>query len=370
APPQAESRVRLDGAALMPGLVNAHTHLELSYLRGAVPRAARFTDWVRDLMRLRRTRDGSTPEAQQAIADAIAEARAAGTAVIGDVSNTLASVPALEQSGLAAHVFFELLRFTGADAEEVYRAAVERLTSLPPSPRVTVTLAPHAPYSVSAALFRLIRNHLGSTGRTTVHLCESEEECELVAKGVGPWRGLLQELNAWDASWTAPGVSPVEYLDSLGFLDAGTLVVHGVHARDPDLARIRARGATLVTCPRSNRHVGVGSPPVARFYDSGVPVAVGTDSLTSAPDLNLFAELAEMRRLAPGVPARRLLESATLVGARALGLEDHGVIAPGARAEVIAVTVPPDVPDVEEYLVSGIEPEQIRWPLAPHVSTR
>ena len=364
-PPRAADEVRLDRAALMPGLVNAHTHLELSYLRGAIGETTRFTEWIRELMRLRRTRAGTTPEAGQEIERAIGEARAAGTALVGDISNTLTTVPALERSPIAAQVFFELVRFRGDEAEAAYGAAVERLEGLPPLSHVRVSLAPHAPYSVSPQLFRLIRRHIDAAapGPTSVHLCESNEECELLAGGCGPWRDLLRELNAWDTEWIAPASTPVEYLDGLGFLQGDTLVVHGVHVRDGDLARIRAHQGTLVTCPRSNHHVGAGDPPVARFYGSGVAVAVGTDSLTSAPDLNVFSELAGMRRLAPDVPARRLLESATRTGARALGFDDYGSLAPGTKAEVIAVSLPGEVADVEEYLVSGIVPEQVHWPL-------
>jgi aminodeoxyfutalosine deaminase len=129
-----------------------------------------------------------------------------------------------------------------------------------------------------------------------------------------------------------------------------------------DLGRLAARGTTLVTCPRSNGHTGAGAPPLTEFYASGVRVAVGTDSLASAPDLNVFAELATMRALAPSVPASRLLDSATRQGARALGFDaDYGTIEPGKRARLLAVQIPPDALDVEEYLVSGIEPAQLRW---------
>jgi 5-methylthioadenosine/S-adenosylhomocysteine deaminase len=138
--------------------------------------------------------------------------------------------------------------------------------------------------------------------------------------------------------------------------------VHGVQLSDASLARLAQIGCTLVTCPRSNQWVGVGVPPVARFYASGVPVAVGTDSLASVGDLNLFTELKTMRWVAPEIPARTLLESATLTGAKALGVGDEiGSIEPGKAAELIAVTLSPDVADVEEYLVSGIEPRQVEW---------
>jgi cytosine/adenosine deaminase-related metal-dependent hydrolase len=181
-------------------------------------------------------------------------------------------------------------------------------------------------------------------------------------RGTGPWRVLLEELGVWSDQWEPPGTSPVEYLERLGFLDRRVLAVHGVQFDGDDLERLRSRGMTVVSCPRSNQHVGVGAPPLEAFYAMDVHVAFGTDSLASAPDLNLFSELAEARRLAPRVPARALLQSATCRGAEALGFGDEfGTIAPGARADLIAVRTPADVSDVEEYLVGGIEPSAVRW---------
>ena len=128
-----------------------------------------------------------------------------------------------------------------------------------------------------------------------------------------------------------------------------------------DLAILASRGVTVVTCPRSNAWVGAGVPPVDAFYRSGVRVAIGTDSLTSVEDLNLFAELATLHRIAPAVRPADLLRSATLAGAEALGFgETHGAITRGRRAALIAVAVPPGTTDVEQYLVSGIEPGKIR----------
>jgi len=150
----------------------------------------------------------------------------------------------------------------------------------------------------------------------------------------------------------------VRYLRDLGYLQPGTLLVHGVHLTTDDLEDVRAAGAVVVTCPRSNVWVGGGVPPLARFYASGVDVAIGTDSLTSVDSLTLFDELAAMRRLAPEVDAARLLESATRVGAAALGYtRDYGAISTGKLATFVAVQVPAGLTrarDVEEYLVSGV----------------
>jgi cytosine/adenosine deaminase-related metal-dependent hydrolase len=140
------------------------------------------------------------------------------------------------------------------------------------------------------------------------------------------------------------------------------LAVHGVRFEDDDLVRLRAAGATVVACPRSNRWTGAGEPPIERFYASGVRVAVGTDSLASVADLSVFNEMAEVRRLAPRVPAAGILESATRAGAAALGFAGElGSLAPGKRAELIAVRLPAGVTDVEEYLVSGVDSGDVTW---------
>ena len=120
-------------------------------------------------------------------------------------------------------------------------------------------------------------------------------------------------------------------------------------------------GAVLVTCPRSNVWVGAGLPRLSHFYAARVPVAIGTDSLASSPTLSVFDELAEARRIAPDVAPGALLESATRVGAAALGYgHDYGTITPGKRAVFVAVDVPPSVDDVEEYLVGGVPPAAVR----------
>ena len=197
----------------------------------------------------------------------------------------------------------------------------------------------------------------------SVHLSESAEEVEFIRSGTGPWRTFLEEVRAWDPGMgSARRAAPCSSSSDCGFLDSRVLAVHGVQMSPEDLTRLDRRGATLVTCPRSNGHTGAGAPPLEDFYASGVRIAIGTDSLASAPDLNVFAELATMRALAPSIPATSLLESATWQGARALGFDtEFGTIEPGKRARLIAVAIPPGTADVEEYLVSGIGPEQIRW---------
>jgi cytosine/adenosine deaminase-related metal-dependent hydrolase len=356
----------LGRAAILPALVNVHTHLELSYLHERVPAGTAFSAWVRALMALRREYpDPSAPEILAAARRAIAAARASGTGLIGDISNTLVTVPLLREAGMAAQVFHELLGFNVADPVARVRGASAAIDAAGKNDRdVRLSLAAHAPYSVSPGMFRAIRAAVDERSEpvTSVHLGESAEEVEFLQRGTGSLRSLLEDLNVWATEWEAPGTAAVDYLSDLGFLDRSTLVVHGVQFEGDDLSRLAALGATLASCPRSNVHVGVGSPPLEAFYAMDVNVAFGTDSLASVADLNLFAELREARRIAPRIAARRLIESATLIGARALGFDDDfGSIEIGKRAALIAVRVPAGVDDVEEYLVAGIEPDQVMW---------
>jgi cytosine/adenosine deaminase-related metal-dependent hydrolase len=314
--------------------------------------------WAQALIELRRAGDGD-PVAS--IAGAIRDARAFGTTLVGDVGNSVAAYEPLMDSELSAMLFRELIGFGATDPESIVCAAAAELAALTPVAWLRSVLVPHAPYSVSPALLQAIAARAGDCP-FSVHLGESEAELQFLRDGRGEWRSLLERLGAWDGQWAPPGCGPVAYLERLGLVNERLLAVHGVKFTDEEMERLARAGATVVACPRSNRWTGAGDPPIDRFYRAGVRVAVGTDSLASVEDLNVFSELAAMRRLDPRVPASTLLRSATLDGAAALGFSaELGSIEPGKRAELIAVRVPDGVQDVEEYLVSGVGADAIRW---------
>jgi cytosine/adenosine deaminase-related metal-dependent hydrolase len=350
----------LGHVALLPGLVNAHTHLELSWLAGRVPPAGSMVDWIRQVVALRTAGPDAQDEASIApMRAAVADVQATGTVLVGDISNTLASRGVLAEAGLAGVVFYELLGFNVVDAPQVVRDAWQRLDDddamrhdsgrVPPGQVVA-----HAPYSVSPALFREIARR-SRGGPLSVHIAESAEEIEFLRSGTGAFRELLESIGVFTHMWSVPGCQPLDYLVDVGYLQPGLLAVHGVHLDDDALARLRDAGGYLVTCPRSNAWVGAGLPRLAHAYTQRVPVAIGTDSLASASSLNLFDEMAEIRRIAPDVSAACILESATRVGAEALGFgAEYGTIEPGKTAALIAVEIPRGTTDVEEFLVSGV----------------
>lgn len=346
--------------AILPALVNAHTHLELSWLRGRLEGFDTMPDWVRALVRTRRLEAADEGAASEA---GIAELVACGTGAVGDIANTSASAGPLARSPLQAVVFRELIGFAPADPVAlVERAAAEARAQS--APNVRVTLSAHAPYSVAPSLFRAIGERVARDAAPlrAVHVAESPEEVRFLEDGSGPWRDLLEQVGTWAPAWIAPRCSPVQYLERLGWLAGDVILVHGVQASPADLDLVAAAGATLVTCPRSSERLRVGSPPIDRFLTAGVNLAVGTDSLASSDDLNLFAELAAMRRLAPEAPAARLLASATAAGARALRLDqDLGTLEVGKRARAIAVAIRAEGEDVEEQLLRGVDPGDIEW---------
>jgi aminodeoxyfutalosine deaminase len=355
----------LGDVAVLPGLVNAHTHLELSWMAGLVPPAASMAEWIQTLLRVRRVGPVSHGATETAARQAAASLRATGTVLVGDVANTLVTPQVLVEQGLSGVVFHELLGFSAPDPVAQVREAWDRVAVAQAAlgggaSAVRITVAAHAPYSVSPALFAEIARHRDSSP-LTVHLGESSEEIEFLRTGLGPIRRMLDDLGVWTDAWPVPGCDPVEYVRRLGYLQPGMLAVHAAHLPDDALTRLRAAEAVVVTCPRSNTWVGAGPPRLAHFYALGVPVAIGTDSLASVATLNLFDELAEMRRIAPEVAASALLESATRVGAEALGFgASHGTIAPGKMYALAAVETPADVRDVEEYLVGGVPASAVR----------
>ena len=364
----------LGDVALLPGLVHAHTHLELSWMAGRVPPSGAMNEWIRTMMRVRREgAPGGVVAEAAAVLGAARSMRATGTVLVGDVSNTMTTVGALREADLGGVIFHELIGFAAAAPGALVREAWRRIDEWDerlaaaagggnepgPAP-IAFSVVAHAPYSVSPALFGEIARS-ARRAPLAVHLGESPEEIEFLRTGRGPIRNLLETVGAWTGEWRVPVCDPVQYLAEVGYLRPGVIAVHAVHLTDRGLERLRHAGAVVVTCPRSNEWVGVGPPRLAHFYASGVPVAVGTDSLASAPSLNLFEELSEMRRIAPEVTAASLLESATRIGARALGFgRDYGTLAAGKRAALISVDVPRGIDDVEEYLVGDVPAAAVR----------
>ncbi len=312
-------------AVILPALVNAHLHLELSHLAGRVPGGHGLVAWILALVGER----AGGGDADAAMARAAEALSAAGVAAVGDVSNTLASLPHLAREGIAGTVFHEVYGFTEERAAEALGRAAQRAREAGTPPAgLAVRPTPHATYSTHpATASRLLRE-----GRASIHLAEDPDERRLCAEAAGPFAEMVLLLGVAPGALRPWARSPVAAVaDDLSPL---SLAVHAVDLDDEDRAALRRSGATVVLCPRSNRAIGGRLADLPALRRSGIPLAVGTDSLASSPSLAPLAELAELSRAFPEVPAAALLPLAW--NGAAVGAPAVGRLAPGTAPGVLA----------------------------------
>ncbi|HHO52596.1 MAG TPA: amidohydrolase [Deltaproteobacteria bacterium] len=315
---------------LVPGLVNAHLHLELSWARGAIEGGEGLPAWVQAL------RSCTPPPDAAGRARRAAEAMIeGGTALVCDVSNLGDTAELLASVGLAGIVQHELLGLSQAGLSERIEAARAPARWVG---KVAVRPSPHATYSAPGPLLAAAgAGRAGVPG--SVHLAEDPGEAELTLRGSGPFAELLDALGIDWRWWEPPGLSPTAWLAALGLLGPELLLVHGVHLEPTDRAAIAAAGAWVCLCPRSNQHIGGQLPDVPALMQAGIGLCLGTDSLGSAPDLDVLGEIALLCGAFPQIPALRWLQLATVGGADALQRPGLGRIAVGATPGLLLLEV-------------------------------
>jgi cytosine/adenosine deaminase-related metal-dependent hydrolase len=321
----------LGDVALLPGFVNAHTHLDLSGLRGKCPPSPDFTAWLRQVIAHRRT---STQEQIEAdIRAGLAESLRHGTTLLGDIAAAGASLRILADAPLRSVVFYELLGLTKPRATLAYGNALAWISAYSANENCQPGLSPHAPYSAHLSLMA-DTNILALRYRCplAVHLAESREELELLLERRGSFVPFLQDLNVWEPNGLARRPEDLLCLADLG---APTLFIHGNYLLLPERL---PDNATIVYCPRTHSAFGHEPHPFRSFLARGIRVALGTDSLASNPDLSILAEMRHLHRHHPDVPGDVLLRMATLSGAEALGWADEtGSLEAGKSADFVVV---------------------------------
>ncbi|HKW41195.1 MAG TPA: amidohydrolase family protein [Gemmatimonadales bacterium] len=316
-------------AVLMPGLVNTHTHLELTHLAGKDDERD-FAKWIRTLRALK---DATTPdEFAHAAEQGVRDAWAAGVTCVADTGSTGAPIEALARLGGRGIYYQEVFgpdpAKCGASMGELEQA-VRRLRPYSCA-RVRFGLSPHAPYTVSEPLYRAVADYAGREALpVAVHLAESREETQLVHDGTGPF---ADALRARGISVAAHNCSPVQYLLRLCDVERATplLCIHCVQVDRNDVELLKRAGVSVAHCPRSNHVHQHGAAPLAAFRAAGLAVGLGTDSMVSVGDISLWAEAT-----AAGLVGEDALRMLTLEGARALGLEGEiGSLEVGKQADL------------------------------------
>jgi cytosine/adenosine deaminase-related metal-dependent hydrolase len=323
------------GAVLLPGLVNTHTHLELTGLAGRISERE-FAAWIRRLRQVKVERRHE--EFLVAAREGLADCWAAGVTTVADTGDSGAVIQALAEAGGSGIAYQEVFGPDPDDCWASLEALQRRVRELSrfTTGRVRLGVSPHAPYTVSAPLYQAVAGWASAEGLPlAVHLAESVAETELLRSGGGPFG------DAWrlrGIPMPAPlGCTPVEWLDRHGVLGAGTLCIHVVQAEPGDVARLARSRAAVASCPLSNGAHGHGAAPLGSLIAAGIRVGLGTDSVVSVGSLDLLAEARAARALAP-LTAGAALELCTLGGARALGLgTEAGSLCPGKWGDCVVL---------------------------------
>ena len=336
-------RVQFAGCAIIPGFVNAHTHLELTILRGLLENIP-FLQWVQRLTHIKYqilTPDDLKLSAQLGAIEMLR----AGVTTVAEVMDVGTGWAAMREFGLQGIAYQEVFGPADSVVADSMKGLVDKVNRYrtAESAVLKIGVSPHAPYSVSRSLYESVRDYARKEClRMTAHVAESRDETGFVRDGAGPFAAAHAKRGI---EVTARRCTPVAYLDSLGILGPDMLLVHCVEASERDLDRIRDTGTFVVHCPKSNAKLANGTARIHDMLEQGVRVSLGTDSVASNNVIDMFEEMRAaifQQRTHTGridsMTASEAFKMATIEGAHCLGLEDQlGSLDPGKRADFAVI---------------------------------
>lgn len=333
----------LGDVAIIPGLVNAHAHLEFSSLDSPIEPAVPFTDWIGRLLAHRRERTGSL---SQFIHAGVHQAAVSGTSLVGDIMTGDWSPDCVPDDGLSVVAFRELIGLLPEQIVPQLEIARQHIADCRAANeaghgRLLPAISPHAPYSVCPDLF----HGLVDLARTEevplcIHLAETQAELELLKSGSGEFFEMLTRFDLWRDGTIPRNSRPMDCLKPLSDLPHA-LIAHGNYLADDEIDFLASRpNIATVFCPRTHAFFGHSNHPWERLLDAGATVCIGTDGRSSNPDYSLWAELKFLARSSAADRMPQILEVGTLRGAIALGRgKKTGTITPGKRADLTAISL-------------------------------
>jgi cytosine/adenosine deaminase-related metal-dependent hydrolase len=363
-PRPAEGEVRdLGNVAILPGLVNAHAHLDFSDLARPLGRPGMgFVEWIEEVIAYRGRR---TEPGERAVARGLAECLRLGTTAVGEIAQPGWSAAPFQEAGLDATVFLELMALSEDRVEAVLASAQEHVEAGKDAVAWRAGIGPHSPYTTDVSLVERAAR-LSSRHRVPLafHLAESKEELQRASSSSGPlWEFLVRRLGPSCAERLGAGPTK-DWLAALSIAHRA-LVIHGNYLDDEalaDLVRAADRMA-VVYCPRTHDYFAHDPYPLEKMLRAGITVGLGTDSRASSPDLSVLAEMRLAARRHPSVPRRTILRMATHSGAVALGRgAELGSLRPGAQADLAIVRLARHTAaDPHDLVFDSDEPVVATW---------
>jgi len=303
---------------IIPGLVNAHTHLELTSLHNQLTQFKSFTDWISQL--INRRSSWSRENYISSTAKGIQLSLASGVTLAGDISSSGTGWNPLCGEDFRRVIFKEVIAHSPDLTNQVLSQLNLLLKEIHPNPLLAHGISPHAPYSVSPELYRRSAELARNRGiPLATHVAETQAELQFLQSGTGEIRDFLDRMGVLPAHWTPPESTPIAYLDALGLLGPSCLLVHCNYLDEQSIIKILDTHSTVVYCPRSHDFFGHKDHPIRQLLDSGVNVALGTDSLASNSSLSMIDEMRFLYRNRKDVTPEEIFRAATASGAAALG---------------------------------------------------
>ncbi len=338
--------IDLGCAALLPGFVNAHSHLELTRAHVQLGARFRFTDWIREVIRA--TSEWNEADFESSLRDGLQKSVESGTTTLGDISRGACDARAYDENGLRVRLFHEVIGFDPSAAEERMQSLKDRIGRTASDDKLLAGISPHTPYTVSERLLRRCAGLAHREGRPLcIHLAETPAELEFLGAGTGEILEFRKEFGL-RPEWKPPRTSPARYVRHLGLMEKPITIIHGNYIGEEDFDIIALSASSVVFCPRSHRYFDHREHPFLEMLGHGINVALGTDSLVSSPSLSILDEMKFLRDSYPEIDPAVLLRMATVNGYKALGLPaDSALLARGGRADLVGIALSED--EIERF---------------------
>ncbi|MGQ3684989.1 MAG: amidohydrolase family protein [Candidatus Loosdrechtia sp.] len=331
--------IDLGNAVILPGLINIHTHLDLTNLQNRIKPTSNFTHWVFQIIgaKMQWKEDDYISSLEKGIQFCIES----GTTTAADIASTGYSFSVLKNSPLRKVVYKEIIGLNPGSAGDAVEKVQSELSGITGDNLLSIGISPHAPYSVSKELYQVAAQFARDKKiPACTHIAETQDEIEFLLKGTGNLPVLLRKLRVLADNWQPPGLTPIQYLQETGILCTNPILIHCNYITDEEISLIKSSGASVAFCPRSHHFFGHTNHPVERLLNAVINVGLGTDSLASNDTLSLLDEMKFLFRKSSVLP-KTLLSMATMHGAKALGLESKtGQIKEGFEADLCGIRLP------------------------------
>jgi cytosine/adenosine deaminase-related metal-dependent hydrolase len=328
--------IDLGNSAIVPGLVNTHTHLELTHLHKCIEGNGNFTNWIRQLVD--RKKGWTDSEYTLSVRDGIKYSLKSGTTTVVDITRNGIALSELLTSKIRKLLFYEIINFNPDTAEDIINDFKELITGRKPDDLLSIGIFPHAPYTVSDRLYRGCKNVSDEFDITiATHIAETKDEVEFLTRGTGHFVSLLSDFNML-GKWKHPGLRPINYLKNIGFLENECILIHCNYISDDEIDLIEKTKSNVVFCPRSHEYFRHEDHPFLILKNRDINISLGTDSLASNDTLSILDEMKFIREHYRDMKPQDIFHMGTIAGAVALKMDDSiGRLYPGYYADIAVI---------------------------------